>query len=146
MPWIEELTARISDEATRREVGEDLRRALRGDDRPEVPPFPKAWRFAPNVMFDPGDPLRQRLGWDSRVWATDKAYDDDLARFLGELACLENDAVHVAQGLARRALSGGDVNRLYAQRLAARLIGDDCPPAADLSDDVRNQLRQLAAR
>jgi hypothetical protein len=140
--WIEEATQQIGDEETRNRVAEQLRAGLRNNDRPETPRFPKAWRSAPNVVFDPGDPLPQQLGWGTRVWATLDAYDDDLAAFLGELACGAHATVHIAKGLAERTLSNR--NRLYAKHLAARLIGDDCPTAAGLPEGMRPELKELA--
>lgn len=130
-------------EPVRRGVAENLRAALVADDRPETPRFPDAWRSAPNVMLDPAGPLPQALGWGARVWATDDAYDEELAEFLGELACGDNATTYVARGLAERVWS--DSNRLYAKQLAARLTGDNCPPAAELPDDMRANLEQLAA-
>ena len=95
-------------------------------------------------MFEPQDPLPQVLGWGARIWATDDAYDQDLAWFLGELACRGGEATPSIRGLAARALD--DWDRLYAQRFAAHLTGDDCPPATELQNDVRSSLEQLAAR
>lgn len=63
---------------------------------------------------------------------------------LSKLACGADATVHVARGLARRDLVGGDC--LYAQLLAARLVGDGCTPAAGLPDKIRAYLKQLAAK
>ncbi|MGH6900086.1 MAG: pentapeptide repeat-containing protein [Geminicoccaceae bacterium] len=148
--WIEEVMRQIGGdeqiggEETRGHVADVLRAALRDDDRPETPRFPDEWRSAPKAMFDPGDPLPQRLGWGARVWATDDAYDEDLAEFLGELACGQDATIYVTHGLAGRVLS--DRNRLYAKELAVRLTGDDCPPATDLPQEMRAQLKELAAK
>jgi hypothetical protein len=143
--WIEQLTAALTEEGTRSRVAERLRDAFQDDDRPEVPSFPDAWRSAPNVMFALNDPLPQRLGWGPPKWATEDAYDEDLAKYLGELAC-KDDTAYVAQGMARRASALRNRHRLHAKLLAARLVGGDCPPAAGLPNDLRVDLRSIAAQ
>jgi uncharacterized protein YjbI with pentapeptide repeats len=140
--WIEEVTRSIGGGETRSRVGERLRAALRDDDRPEVPRFPDEWRSASKAMFDSRDSLPQRLGWGASSWETIDDYDQDLAAFLGELACGADATTHVAQGIAERARS--DSIRLYAKHLAARLTGDDCPTGAELPEDLRAGLKELA--
>ena len=49
------------------------------------------------------------------------------------------------QGLAMRALDVLGPDRLFAWRLAARLIGPDCPRAKGLPDETRRDLEELAA-
>jgi uncharacterized protein YjbI with pentapeptide repeats len=123
------------------------RAAKQWSDPPDVPQLrPGGHRSAPDVMFDGGDYLAEVLAWGARTWDTEDDYDEDLAEFLRELGCGANGSVYVAQGLARRALFDGENdNRLYAKRLAARLI-DDCAPAVELPEDLRADLRRLAAQ
>ena len=64
--------------------------------------------------------------------------------FLGELAC--GPDVAETQGLAWRALGPESRDRLFAQLLAARLIGPDCPPAKELPEDMHRRLEELAGR
>jgi uncharacterized protein YjbI with pentapeptide repeats len=142
--WIEEEIRQIADDDARYRVAKQLQDTLRDDDRPDVPHFPDEWRSRPNVMFESDGPHQQQFGWGPPRWGTEAAYDEALADFLGELACGDTATVHVAQGLTRRAR--WDRERLYARRLAGRLLGDDCPPAADLPDELRHQLEELAAR
>ena len=104
-------------------------------------------------MFDAHDVVPQQLGWGARVWATVEDYDEDLASFLGELACGDNATVDMAHGLARRVLQEQEASwwldaaeRVYARRLAARLSGDDCAPAEGLPEEVQKRLQELAAR
>ena len=99
-------------------------------------------------MFEPGDPEPEPFDWGPRKWATEEAYDEDLAKFLGDLACGSDVPEAQTRGLARRALdlrTSGRVRPPLAQALAARLIGPDCPPAKGLPDDMRRQLEELAA-
>jgi uncharacterized protein YjbI with pentapeptide repeats len=106
-----------------------LRRALVTEIRPAMPSFPGAWD----------------------TWATEKAYDEDLARFLGDLACGTEAPEARTLGLARRAIltnfgSFGleaEPERLWLRQLAQRIIGPDCPPAKGLPNDMRRQLEQL---
>lgn len=143
--WVEQETQGIAEEETRNRVAERLRAVLRDGDRPAVPHFPEAWGTAPTVMFDLDDPLPRRLGWGERPWKTVEEYDKDLAAFLGNLAC--GTTPPVAHGLALRALvtDPNEPDRRFPARLAARLTGDDCPPAAGLPDDLRKELEKLAA-
>jgi hypothetical protein len=89
-------------------------------------------------MFSAGDPEPDPFDWGRPNWATEQAYDEDLAALLGVLACASNVPEAQTQGLARRALD----NRPFA----ARLIGPDCPPAKGLPEDTRRQLELLAGR
>jgi hypothetical protein len=121
---IAEATSGIPDEVRRKAVTEQLTAALRTDDRPAVPRFLESIRWG--------------------EWATNEAYAVGLAEFLAQLACGRDVVEAQTRGLARRAL--GDSGRLYAQRLAERLTGPDCPPAKELPEDMRRRLEQLAAR
>lgn len=144
--WVERATRWIGAEVTRGRVAKQLRVALRDEDRPEVPRFPKAWRLSPNVMFEPDDQVPQRLGWGTRVWATEDAYHDDLGWYLGKLACNRGTPATVARSLAERARLGWQVGNPLYVRLVERLLGDDCSAAAGLPDDLRAELRELARR
>jgi hypothetical protein len=79
-------------------------------------------------MFEPGDPAPRAFDWGPRKWATEKAYDKDLAKLLGELACGRDVAEAQTRGLARRALQPvrwprGAPDRLWPRLFAARVIG-----------------------
>ena len=128
----------IPDEERRKVAAERLNTGLRTEDRPARPDL--EWRSEPYVMFDQVPFLRQALR------QIEQAYDEDLATYLGDLACASDVPEAQTRGLARRALDDANRARLFAQRLAARLIGSDCPPAKGLADDMRRQLEQLAAR
>ena len=139
------FAAAFADDQKRKQT---FKGALRDDDRPARPEFPHEWQSQPNVMFEPGDPEPEPYEWGPRKWATEQAYDEDLAKFLGDLACGREVPEAQTRGLARRALAGGNGlidSPLLGERLAARLTGPDCPPAKGLPDDLRRQLEQLAA-
>ena len=144
------VAAAFADERDRKETVEWLTRALRDDDRPARPAFPHEWQSQPNVMFEPGDPEPEPYEWGPRKWATEQAYDEDLAKFLGDLfACREVPEAELRElaeartrGAALRAFS---ISGLAGERLAARLTGPDCPQAKGLPDDLRSRLEQLAA-
>ena len=102
-------------------------------------------------MFEAGDPQPEPFEWGNRKWATERAYDEDLAKLLGELACGRDVAEAQTRGLAPRALEGAraqgsEADRLWPRLFAARVIGTDCPPAEGLPGDVRRRLEELAAQ
>jgi uncharacterized protein YjbI with pentapeptide repeats len=136
-------SAAVADGSWRNNFAEWMTWRLRDDDRPGVPEFPEAWRRQVDLMFDrPPTPD----SWGNPKWATEQAYDKDLAGFLGVLACGGNVPEAQARGLARRALDHDNRDRLFAALLAAHLTGSDCPPAKGLPDDMRRQLEQLAGK
>ncbi len=82
---------------------------------------------------------------------TEEDYDEKLAIFLGNLACGDDRTTALAQGIAWRAVH--ELVSVYrpgfSQRLAQRLTPDDpkdCPPAAELPEDLRARLKTLAER
>jgi hypothetical protein len=107
-------------------------------------------------MFASDDPIAVALDWGAPMM-NDEEYDKRLAGFLGDLACGESGSPAVAEGLARRATGSfdevprprGEPDRLLTWLLAARLTPDDpadCPAAEQLPEDLRAELRALAAR
>jgi hypothetical protein len=114
------------------------------------PDFPEQWRSAPNVMFETGDPQPEPFAWGEPKWATERAYDEDLAAFLGDLACGRDVTDAQTRGLVRRALEPaqqeGAPARVWPRLFAARLIGTDCPPGEGLPGDMRRRLEELAAQ
>ena len=152
----------------RMEVAERLNVALRTGKLRPGPEFPEEWRWEPNVIFDQNDPEPKPFECGPPRWATEQAYDVELAKSLGELACVPNVPEAQTGGLARRALEAtmepmngrehmvgrllglerpsDDPDRLWRRLFAARVIGPDCPPAKGLPDDMRHQLEQLAAQ
>jgi uncharacterized protein YjbI with pentapeptide repeats len=147
---ISEATKGIADEAARRVRTDTLTAMLRPENLPGTE-FPEQWRSAPNVMFETSDPEPEPFAWGEPRWATGRAYDEDLAAFLGELACGGEVAQAQTRGLARRALEparppDGAPERLWPRLFAARVIGADCPPAERLPGDMRRRLDELAAQ
>jgi uncharacterized protein YjbI with pentapeptide repeats len=159
---VQEMTASETDaligEATKGIADEDARKA-RTDaltamlqvENPPASEFPEQWRSEPNVMFEPGDPQPEPFAWGERQWTTERAYDEDLGKFLGELACGPDVAEAQIRGLARRALEPtrpqeGEPDRLWPRLFAARVVGLDCPPADGLPGDMRRRLEELAAQ
>jgi hypothetical protein len=144
-----EATKGIADEDGRKASAEAPAARLRTA-APERSAFPGQWRSEPNVMFETADPRPEPFEWGERKWTTERAYDEDLAAFLGDLACGRDVADAQTRGLVRRALEPaqqeGAPDRLWHKLFAARVIGTDCPPAAELPQDMRRQLEQLAAR
>jgi uncharacterized protein YjbI with pentapeptide repeats len=138
------VTKGIPDEARREAVEKRLNEVLRTEKRPARPNFPEKWRSEPNVMFDQSDPAPEPFEWGTPSWATQNAYDKDLATFLGDLACASDVDEALTRGLARRAIYSED--RMWRTLFAARLIGPDCPPAKGLPDRMRSELEALAAR
>jgi uncharacterized protein YjbI with pentapeptide repeats len=117
---IADVAADILDESLRQRVVEQLTRALEIDDRP----------------FYGLGPIR----------ATEQAYEEELAKFLGDLACRDHIPEAQTRGLAARALDRLDEpNRLWPILFAVRVTGPDCPPAKGLSQDQRFELEVLAA-
>lgn len=143
-----EATIDIPDEGRRKKKAEWLNYALRSAQRPAKSNFPEEWRSEPNVMFDPTDFESEPLGWGPAKWATESAYDEDLAVFLGDLACGRDVVEAQTRGLADRALEtgGAETSRVWPVLFAARVIGTNCPPAKGLHEDMRRQLEQLAVR
>ena len=141
---IGEVTKGIPDEARREEVAESLNAALRTAKRPARPEFPAEWRSKPKVMFGHGDPTPEAFDWGPPSWATLDDYDEDLATFLGELACASDVHEALTRGLGRRAIYKED--RMWRRPFAARLIRPDCPPAKGLPDKMHSELEALAAR
>jgi hypothetical protein len=141
---VTEVTKGFSNEERRKAVAKRLNAALRTAEHPARPDFPEEWRSEPNVMFDRNDPRPEPFHWGRPNWATEEAYDQDLATFFGNLACPSDLPGAQTRGIARRAILDSD--RLFGWRLAARLSGPDCPPAKGLPEDTRRQLEQLAAR
>jgi uncharacterized protein YjbI with pentapeptide repeats len=147
---ISEATKGIADEETGKMPVDTLSAMLRTENSPRSE-FPEQWRSEPNVMFETGDPQPEPFAWGEPKWATERAYDEDLAKLLGELACGRDVAEAQIRGLARRALEparsqGSEADRLWPRLFAARVIGADCPPAKVLPDNVRIQLEQLAGQ
>lgn len=99
-------------------------------------------------MFDPDDQIPQALGWSQPNWTNVNKYDEELATLIGDWACGDGSSKELAAGLVQRAFQA-DQGGSFAQRLAARMISDDpdaCPPVAELSDDMRERLKELAAQ
>jgi uncharacterized protein YjbI with pentapeptide repeats len=84
---ISEATGGIPDQKRRKAAAERLNAGLRTAERPARPDFPQDWRSEPNVMFNQNDPRHQPFDWGQPKWAAERAYDGDLANFLGDLAC-----------------------------------------------------------
>ena len=102
-------------------------------------------------MFEAGDPKPEPFDWGPRKWATEEAYDEDLAAFLGDLACGRD--VPEAQTRASPARSRTCAPRDGEGPIASGLSSSprassaaDCPPAKGLPDDMRRKLEELAAR
>ncbi|HEX5079233.1 MAG TPA: pentapeptide repeat-containing protein [Geminicoccaceae bacterium] len=147
--WVEGETTDIDNEATRSEVKDRLLHALKSNRRSDVPAFREVWRSSPDIMFDADKPPAVKLGWSVPQWETPEDYDAELALFLGDLACNQFATTHVARRFAESILEPNPFEPsppLLARLLASRLAGDDCPQAADLPDDLRLRLEELAAR
>ena len=147
---IGEATKGIADEDGRKARTDTLTAMLQIENSPGSE-FPEQWRSEPNVMFEAGDPQPEPFAWGEPKWATERAYDEDLAAFLGDLACGRDVAEAQTRGLARRALEParlqeGAPDRLWPRLFAARVIGADCPPAEALPGDMRRRLEELAAQ
>jgi uncharacterized protein YjbI with pentapeptide repeats len=147
---IAEATKGIADLDTRKARADALSAMLQAGSAPRSG-FPEQWRAAPNVMFEAGDPEPEPFAWGEPRWATERAYDEDLAAFLGDLACGRDAPEAQIRGLVRRALEParpqeGASDRVWPRQFAARVIGADCPPAEGLPENLRRQLEELAAR
>ncbi len=147
---IGEATKGIADEDTRKARIDALTAMLQVEASPRSG-FPEQWRSEPNVMFEPGDPQPGTFDWGKRKWTTAQAYDEDLAAFLGDLACGPEVADAQIRGLARRALEparpqAAAPDRLWPSLFAARVIGADCPSAEGLPGDLRRRLVELATQ
>jgi hypothetical protein len=151
---VAEAAKGIPDEESRKRIAERLNAVLRTTESPGRPNFPEEWRSEPNVMFDRDDPKPEPFDWGPSRWITERAYDEQLAQFLGFLACDPNITEGHTLGLARRARAASGIlgslaeerRRLWPSLFAARLIGRDCPPAKGLLEDMRHDLEQLAAK
>ena len=135
-----ELEAMISDGTAVEAVRARLHAA--SDAADEAEPLKKELAWAPpKVMFGIDDPLPQKLGWREPAWDSLAAYDRDLARFLGELACAERSAA-LLEGLGRRAIqsAAADPTRSFPGLFVQRVIASDCPAAETLSQDMRGRL------
>jgi uncharacterized protein YjbI with pentapeptide repeats len=141
---ISEVSKGISDEGTRTATADLLTESLRGEERSPRPQFPDEWRSKPNVMFSAGHPEFEPFRWGQPSWVTEEAYETALATFLGDLACAADVPEAQTRGLAQRAINNSD--RLFAWRLATRLIGPDCPPAKGLPEGMRRRLEELTAQ
>ena len=144
---IGEATKGIADGETRKAKTDTLSATLQIENAATFE-FPEQWRSQPNVMFEAGDPQPEPFAWGERQWTTERAYDEDLGKLLGELACGRDVA---EGGLAPRALEGArpqgsEADRLWPRLFAARVIGTDCPPAEGLPGDMRRRLEELAAQ
>jgi hypothetical protein len=146
---IGEATKGIADADMRKARADALSAMLQSGSAP-VSGFAEQWRAAPDVMFEAGDPEPEPFAWGERRWATERAYDEDLAAFLGDLACGRDAPETQLHGLARRALEParpqGGPERVWPRLFAARIVGADCPPAEGLPENLRRQLQELAAR
>jgi hypothetical protein len=146
---ITEATKGIADEDTRKARTDALTAMLQAGSPPGFE-FPEQWRSEPDVMFETGDPQAEPFEWGDRKWATERAYDENLAAFLGDLVCGRDAPEAQIRGLARRALeparSQGEPYRVWPRLFAGRLIGADCPPAEGLPGDMRRRLEELAAQ
>jgi uncharacterized protein YjbI with pentapeptide repeats len=147
---IGEATKGIADDDARRARTDALTAMLRTEDSPGSE-LPEQWRFEPDVMFETGDPQPESFAWGRPTWDTERAYDEDLAAFLGDLACGPDVAEAQIRGLARRALEParpqeGAPDRVWPRLFAPRVIGPDCPPAEGLPGDMRRRLEELAAQ
>ncbi len=145
---ISTVAAALADERKRKQTVELLTSALRDDDRPARPEFPREWRSQPpNVMFERGDP--ESFEWGPRKWATERDYDEDLAMLLAVLACGREVPQAQTRALAARAVRMSHelwlVDRAWPRLFAKHLTGPG-PPAKGVREDIRRQLEQLAAR
>ena len=143
-------TKGIADEDGRKARTDTLSAMLQIENSPGSG-FPEQWRSEPNVMFETGDPRPEPFTWGRPNWDTEGAYDEDLAAFLGDLACNGDAPEAQVRGLARRALEAarlqdGEPDRVWPRLFAARVIGADCALAGGLADHMRRQLEQLAAQ
>jgi uncharacterized protein YjbI with pentapeptide repeats len=147
---ISEATKGIADEDGRKARTDTLSALLQSANAPGSE-FPEGWRSEPNVMFETGDPKPEPFAWGERKWTTERAYDEDLGKLLGELACGPDVAEAQIRGLVRRAFDPArpqesESDRLWPRLFAARVIGTDCPAAAGLPQDMRRRLEELAAQ
>ena len=127
---IGEATKGIADEDGRKARTDTLSAMLQIENSPGSG-FPEPWRSEPNVMFETGDPRPEPFAWGRPNWDTERAYDEDLAAFLGDLACNRDAPEAQVRGLARRALEAarlqdGEPDRVWPRLFAARVIGADC--------------------
>ena len=139
-----EVETMIRDGAAVEAMRERLHAASSTPEEAEPPIKEHLWA-PPQVMFGADEPLPQLLGWREPAWESAGAYDRDLARFLGELACTERSAA-LLEGLGRRAIqsAAADPTRSFPSLLVERVTAADCPAAEKLSDDLRGRLLRLA--
>jgi hypothetical protein len=122
----------------RRAAVEPFESALRRDERPDHP----EWASTPEVMFEASDLLAEALDWADPM--PEEEYDQELAWFLGDLACGEEGNEHVARGIAQRALNEPD--RLFAKQLAGPTYRPRMHACGGLPEDVRSNLERLVKR
>jgi hypothetical protein len=159
---IGEAVAGIPIERRRKEAFERLTLGLKAADRPSRPDLSEKWRSTPNVLFEPGDPAPEPFDWGPPKWTSVRGYavedfteewpfledyEEDLAAYLGTLACSgrHDDLMSQArvQWVARRVINGL-MSRSSDGRLAARLIAHDCTPAKALPEATRRSLAVIA--
>ena len=75
---ISEATKGVADEEARKARTDTLSAMLQIGNSPG-PEFPAQWRSEPNVLFEAGDPQPEPFAWGAPRWATERAYDEDLA-------------------------------------------------------------------
>ena len=75
---ISAATKGIADEDGRKARTDTLTALLQAESSPG-PEVPEQWRSEPNVMFEAGDPQPEPFAWGEPKWATERAYDEDLA-------------------------------------------------------------------
>jgi hypothetical protein len=95
-------------------------------------------------MFNRADPAPEPFNWGKLAWASEEDYDKELAKLLGDLACGTDVPSSQTEALARRALESAP-GRIWPRHFAKQVVGPDCLSAKALSDDIRRQLRDLAA-
>jgi uncharacterized protein YjbI with pentapeptide repeats len=124
-----QVTEEVPDQATRTRVIARLDATLRSEDSTPVPAK---------------DAFPQALGWaDTRdAVPSPEQYEEQLADFLGDLACGDGASPFLARVPAWRAID--EPTRPFARRLAMRLTADRCTGAQALSVDLRMSLRRLA--
>lgn len=136
------VSATITDANHRKAVVQQLTKALQTDERPSLRLFfPMSWESLTNVMFQADDPKPKPFPWGLPKWAAEQAYDEDLAKFLGDIACGGDVPEAQTCGLAARA--SHEPHRLWPKLFAARVTNSDCPPAKALPEDIRTELKQL---
>ena len=143
---ITSVAEKIEIEWARKHVVQQLENALRLDDRFAIP----YWHSQPKAMFHSDDEIPRKQGWSPSEWRTTNEYDEELAKFLGDLACSKETSAEVAVMLAERISFHWNTEHdreLFVRRIADRLTTDPsgaCGPGLKLPGDIRNQLELLA--